>query len=88
MHTLTSYLNSLPKEERPLFCRRCGTSEGYLRKAASTGQRLGEGLCIELERESGGAITCESLRNDVDWAYLRGSAHAKGSATPKEPTHA
>ncbi len=30
-------------------------------------------LCIVLERESRGAIACEELRPDVDWAYLRGT---------------
>lgn len=27
--------------------------------------------CIEIERASGGAVRCEDLRPDVDWAYLR-----------------
>lgn len=73
MHIVTKYLNSLSKEARAQFVERCGTSEGYLRKAASIGQRLGEGLCIELDRESGGQLRCEDLRSDVDWAYLRRS---------------
>lgn len=29
--------------------------------------------CIEIERASGGAVRCEELRPDVDWAYLRAS---------------
>ncbi|MCR4158802.1 helix-turn-helix domain-containing protein [Kerstersia gyiorum] len=53
------------------YARRCGTTVSYLRKAASIGQRLGEGLCISLDRESCGQVSCESLRPDVDWAYLR-----------------
>lgn len=62
-----------------MFCDRCGTSEGYLRKAVSAGQKLGESLCINIERESRRAVTCEELRPDVDWAYIRSSkkrAHA------------
>ncbi|MFV5212807.1 transcriptional regulator [Azonexus caeni] len=27
--------------------------------------------CPDIERESGGIVTCEELRPDVDWAYLR-----------------
>ena len=27
---------------------------------------------VKLESESRGAIACEELRPDVDWAYLRG----------------
>ncbi|WP_120967854.1 YdaS family helix-turn-helix protein [Comamonas sp. lk] len=71
MDKLLAYLNSLPKAERLDLVTRCKTSEGYLRKAISKGQRLGESLCISLDRESSGAIRCEDLRPDVDWAYLR-----------------
>lgn len=71
MDKLLAYLNSLAKAERLDLVTRCETSEGYLRKAISKGQRLGESLCINLDRETGGAIRCEDLRPDVDWAYLR-----------------
>lgn len=71
MDKLLAYLNGLTKAERSALAIRCETSEGYLRKAISKGQRLGERLCINLERESGRAIRCEELRPDVDWAYLR-----------------
>ena len=71
MDKLLAYLNSLSKADRFELALRCETSEGYLRKAISTGQRLGESLCIKLDRESAGAIRCEDLRPDVDWAYLR-----------------
>lgn len=27
--------------------------------------------CPDIERATGGAVTCEELRPDVDWAYLR-----------------
>ena len=39
---------------------------------------------ITIERESGGAVRCEDLRPDVDWAYLRGTAISprEASATP------
>nr|WP_254699914.1 YdaS family helix-turn-helix protein [Trinickia violacea] len=53
------------------FAERCGTTIGYLRKALSAGQRLGESLCINIDRESRGAVCCEDLRDDVDWAHLR-----------------
>ena len=84
MKPLISYLNSLTTSEQAAYAARCGTSVGYLRKAASTGQRLGESLCIALDRESSGIVSCELLRPDVDWAYLRqsfwrkrkGAAHA------------
>ena len=71
MEQLLTYLNSLQKAPRQRFVERCNTSEAYLRKAISKGQRLGESLCIKVDRESGGAVRCEDLRPDVDWAYLR-----------------
>lgn len=71
MEKLLAYLNSLQKAPRQRFVERCNTSEAYLRKAISKGQRLGESLCIKVDRESGGAVRCEDLRPDVDWAYLR-----------------
>lgn len=73
MEKLRSYLNSLPPREQNLFCARCGTSLGYLRKALSTGQKIGESLCINIERESSRSVLCDDLRPDVDWAYLRQS---------------
>lgn len=80
MNTLLEYLNGLSKAARLEFVRRCGTTEGYLRKAASIKQRLGAELCIALERESGGAVRCEDLRGDVDWAYLRSSRPTREGA--------
>ena len=74
MEKLLTYLNGLPKSDRLAFAARCETSEGYLRKAISKGQRLGESLCINIDRESSGAVRCEDLRPDVDWAYLRDAA--------------
>ncbi len=71
MKKLLDYINGLPKERRVLFFAACETTEGYLRKACSVGQKLGSDLCILIDRESGGAVTCEDLRPDVDWAYLR-----------------
>ena len=82
MEKLLAYLNSLQKADRLSLATRCQTSEGYLRKAISKGQRLGESLCINLDRESGGAIRCEDLRPDVDWAYLR---TARELAQPSGP---
>lgn len=29
--------------------------------------------CPEIEKATHGAVTCEELRPDVDWAYLRGT---------------
>lgn len=78
MEALRRYLNSLPLPEQEAYARRCGTTIGYLRKAISTKAKLGDGLVVELDRESGGAVRCEDLRPDIDWAYVRASAHRVG----------
>jgi DNA-binding transcriptional regulator YdaS (Cro superfamily) len=73
MKEVLAYLATLPPAERDAFAARCGTTVGYLRKAASVGQRIGEGIAICIERESNRAVTVEQLRPDVDWAYIRGT---------------
>lgn len=80
MNELVHYLNSLPVEGREQFAKACGTSVGYLRKAASTGQRLGEALCVRISIESNGAVPCEVLRPDVDWSIYRKWASATQQA--------
>lgn len=74
MKALTAYLNRMSRQEQSDFARRCETSVGYLRKAVSKGQLLGEKLCISIDRESKGAVPCEALREDVDWGYIRGTS--------------
>jgi DNA-binding transcriptional regulator YdaS (Cro superfamily) len=80
MKNLQSYLNGLPTKEQIAYAGRCKTTVGYLRKAISKGQRLGEALVIKLDRESGGKVRCEELRPDVDWAYLRATSPAANDA--------
>jgi DNA-binding transcriptional regulator YdaS (Cro superfamily) len=79
MEKLLAFLNSLSPDEQETFANNCGTSVGYLRKAVSAKQRLGESTCINVERESKRKVTCEDLRPDVDWAYLRGSAKRRAA---------
>lgn len=74
MQTLRTYLNTLTPSDQKAYAMRCGTTVGYLRKAISEEQEIGPKIAIALERESGGAVRCEDLRNDVDWAYIRNSA--------------
>lgn len=36
--------------------------------------------CPHIERATKGVVTCEELRPDVDWAFLRGTAKAHAAA--------
>jgi DNA-binding transcriptional regulator YdaS (Cro superfamily) len=76
MEVVRQYLNSLTPAKQIRFAKRCGTSIGYLRKAISKNHRLGAKLVISMERESDGALTCEQIQSDTDWAFLRGTRKA------------
>lgn len=71
---LKPYLFGMPMDHRIAFARRCGTSYGHLRNVAYGQKPCAAELAIRVELESGGAVCCEALRPDVDWAYLRGTA--------------
>ena len=65
-----TYFLSLSISDRQALAKAGETSVGHLRNVAY-GKTCGEKLAVIIERESGGAVLCESLRPDVDWAYLR-----------------
>lgn len=88
MQKLRVYLNGLPPPDQDSFAKRCGTTIGYLRKAISAGQRLSEAVAINIDRESGQLVSCESLRPDVDWAYLRGRPTVDIGIPAGEGSHA
>lgn len=69
---LKDFYLSMNAEQREDFAKRCGTTLGQVRNVAY-GRNCGEALAISIERESHGAVRCEELRPDVDWAYLRGT---------------
>ncbi|EMO9020184.1 TPA: transcriptional regulator [Raoultella ornithinolytica] len=37
--------------------------------------------CLGIEKATGGTVTCEELRPDIDWAYLRGVGMRKVNLT-------
>lgn len=67
MDELLTYLNALPTADQRAFAERCETTVGYLRKAISVGQRLGQSTCAHLEQHSGGALVCERLNPYINW---------------------
>jgi DNA-binding transcriptional regulator YdaS (Cro superfamily) len=71
---LINFLNSLPAEERDMFAASCGTSFDYLRQIGYGNRPCREALAINIERESKRAVTCEELRPDVDWAFIRATS--------------
>lgn len=71
---LNEYLDALKDDgAREAFAKRCRTSLQYIRLVGYGHKRAGESLAINVERESARRVTCEQLRPDVDWAYIRGT---------------
>lgn len=71
---LKTYLKGLAPEARAAFALRCDTTVGHLRNIAYGCKSCAESLAIAIERESDRTVQCETLRPDVDWQYLRGTA--------------
>jgi len=72
--TLLEHIRSLEPAQLDSLAERSGTSVGNLKQIAYGYRLAGPGLAINLDRESGRAVTCEELRPDIDWAYLRNSS--------------
>lgn len=86
MRLLLEYLNSLPVAEQSSFAQRCGTTVGYLRKAASVGQLFNPATCVRLEVESGGVIARPMLRPD-DWQDIWPELADSKPNQPQAPAH-
>lgn len=69
--TLHEYLKDLDKASIEALASRCKTSTGQLKQVAYGFRRASPVLAIDLDRETQGAVPCEALRPDIDWAYLR-----------------
>lgn len=70
---LREYLQTLSPDAKVEFAIRCGTTIGHLRNVAGHHKTCAESLAINVERESRGAVTCEELCPNADWAYIRGA---------------
>ena len=81
---LLPFWQSLSQGARQRFAKRCGTSANHLRNVAYGLKSCGASLCINVERESGGAVRCEDLRPDVDWDYLRLTLRRSKIQTPSQ----
>lgn len=70
---LRTYIMAMPKQERELFAFKVGTTLGHLHNMAYGIKPCSAKLAVELEKASRGALRCEDLSFDVDWAYVRRS---------------
>jgi hypothetical protein len=70
---LKTYLLSMPMAERITFSVRCRTTYGHLRNISYGQKPCSAELAMEVERESSGAVRCEELCPEADWATVRGT---------------
>lgn len=78
---LKEYVQPLSAEQRDELAAACGTTWGHLRNVIYGDRRCTPELAIALERTTEGALTCETLCPDFDWAYLRGATPAASDAS-------
>ncbi|MEB0311542.1 YdaS family helix-turn-helix protein [Pseudomonas sp. 10B1] len=68
---LHEFIKPMEKVSLEAFAAACLTTVGQLKQVAYGNRRPSASLAINIERESSGSVTCEQMRPDVDWAYLR-----------------
>ncbi|MDN6857254.1 YdaS family helix-turn-helix protein [Pseudomonas sp. CAN2814] len=74
--TLLEFLKALGGDELQAFAESCSTSVGQLKQVAYGHRRANAQLAIAIDRHTSGQVSCEAVRPDIDWQYLRGSARA------------
>ncbi|MDD2728192.1 helix-turn-helix domain-containing protein [Malikia sp.] len=65
------------------LARQLGVTQGAVHQWAVGLSRPSAERSIQIEKATAGAVRCEDLRPDVDWAYLRGT-----TPTPQAPATA
>ena len=71
---LHEFLKPLDAVSLEGFAKACETSVGQLKQVAYGNRRPSASLAINIDRESHGSVTCEVLRPDIDWAYVRSTS--------------
>ncbi len=78
--TLLDYIKVLDAAQLMAFAACCDTSAGHLKQIAYGNRRANAGLAIAIDRQTKGRVSCEVLRPDIDWQYLRMKEHTSGAA--------
>lgn len=80
---LKEFLEPMTAEAREQFASRCVTSWGHLRNVIYGYRSCSPSLAVRIERESGKAIRCWTLRPDdwhLHWPHLVGTP-----GSPRQP---
>ena len=66
------------------LARQLGVTQGAVYQWAVGLSRPSAERSIQIEKATAGAVRCEELRPDVDWAYLRGTTDTASTASDIE----
>lgn len=66
---LAEYLET--REKPASLASRLGVSTGRLSHFKTGFDRPNAEMCIAIHRETGGVVTCDELRPDLDWGAVR-----------------
>jgi len=69
-----AYYTKLSRQQKHALAVECKTSNAFLSQIAHGHRRCGESLAIQIEKNTRRLVSCEDLRPDVDWGYLRSTA--------------
>jgi len=68
---LNQYLKTV--ESGASLARKVGVSPGFISHWVTGFKQVPAERCLAIERATAGAVRCETLRPDVDWAAIRGT---------------
>jgi DNA-binding transcriptional regulator YdaS (Cro superfamily) len=70
---LKTYIR-LQRGQASLLGRALGITPVLVSQWASKQRPVPAERCPEIEKATSGSVTCEELRPDIDWAYIRGTS--------------
>lgn len=71
---LKAFFNGLTPKAKKIFAESCNTSVGYINQVMYGNSKASASLAIDIDRESGGQVPCESLCPGTDFEYLKRKA--------------
>ncbi len=76
---LLEYIKPMSKEALGAFAFKCGSTPGQIKQVAY-GRRASAELAIRIDKASGAVVTCEAIRPDIDWGYVRNASRQSAAA--------
>lgn len=71
---LKNFLKGMTLSEREAFALSCSTTVGNLNQIIYVNKKCSAALAIRIDKASDGAVTCDDLCPDADFAYIRAKA--------------